>query len=89
MSLGKRGLHFKVADFIANMAKTELAILAFLFCVKFVKNLFANKRLIQYLPPATEVCESYLFTRVCHSIHRWGDLQDCMLGYTSPRTRDR
>ena len=37
------GLHFKVADFIDPVlsdatAKTKLAILAFLYCRKFVKN---------------------------------------------------
>ena len=25
-----------------------------------------------YLPPANEVCEGYVFTRVCHSVHRGG-----------------
>ena len=24
------------------------------------------------LPPANEVCEGYVFTRVCHSVHRGG-----------------
>ena len=24
------------------------------------------------LPPANVVCEGYVFTRVCHSVHRWG-----------------
>ena len=24
------------------------------------------------LPPANEVCESYVFTRVCHSVHGGG-----------------
>ena len=31
-----------------------------------------------YLPPANEVCEGYVFTRVCHSVHM-GAL--CKLGY--------
>ena len=30
-----------------------------------------------------EVCEGYVFTRVCHSVHR-GDLPHCMLRYTPP-----
>ena len=25
-----------------------------------------------FLPPAIEVCEGYVFTRVCHSVHRGG-----------------
>ena len=25
-----------------------------------------------FLPPANEVCEGYVFTRVCHSVHRGG-----------------
>ena len=40
-----------------------------------------------FLPPTNEVCEGYVFTYVCHSIHRWG-LPQCMLGYYHPlRTR--
>ena len=31
------------------------------------------------LPPANEVCEGYVFTPVCHSVHR-GRLPQCMLG---------
>ena len=27
---------------------------------------------IQYLPPANQVCEVYVFTRVCYSVHRRG-----------------
>ena len=43
MSLGIRGLHFKVAGHIGlvivnGTAKTKLATLAFLFCGEFVKN---------------------------------------------------
>ena len=34
-----------------------------------------------YLPPANEVCEGYVFTPVCHSVHR-GGLPQCMLGCT-------
>ena len=34
-----------------------------------------------FLPPANEVCKGYVFTRVCHSVHR-GCLSQCMLGYT-------
>ena len=26
--------------------------------------------LMEYLPPANEVCEGYVFTPVCHSVHR-------------------
>ena len=26
------------------------------------------------LPPANEVCAGYVFTRVCHSVHRGGGL---------------
>ena len=33
------------------------------------------------LPPANEFCEGYVFTPVCHSVHR-GCLPQCMLGYT-------
>ena len=33
------------------------------------------------------VCEGYVFTRVCHSVHG-GGLPHCMLGYT-PRTRGK
>ena len=33
------------------------------------------------LPPANEVCEGYVFTPVCHSVHG-GCLPQCMLGYT-------
>ena len=36
-----------------------------------------------YLPPANEVCESYVLTRVCHSVHM-GGLPQCMLGYPPP-----
>ena len=25
-----------------------------------------------FLPPANEVCEGYVFTRVCHSVHKGG-----------------
>ena len=31
---------------------------------------------MQFLPPANEVCEGYVFTRVCHSVHRGA----CMAG---------
>ena len=27
---------------------------------------------LTYLPTADEVCEGYVFTRVCHSVHRGG-----------------
>ena len=27
---------------------------------------------LTYLPPANEVCEGYVFTRVCHSVHGGG-----------------
>ena len=30
------------------------------------------KNIILLLPPANEVCEGYVFTRVCHSVHRGG-----------------
>ena len=33
------------------------------------------------LPPANEVCKGYVFTRICHSVHR-GGLPQCMLEYT-------
>ena len=36
------------------------------------------------LPPSNEVCEGYVFTSVCHSVHRGGCLSQCMLGYTPP-----
>ena len=26
-------------------------------------------KLTKFLPPANEVCEGYVFTRVCHSVH--------------------
>ena len=38
----------------------------------------------QYLPPANEVCEGYVFTRVCHSAHKGECLPQCMLGCTPP-----
>ena len=28
----------------------------------------------EYLPPANEVCEGYVFTHVCHSVHRGGSV---------------
>ena len=28
--------------------------------------------MVQFLPPANEVCEGYVFTRICHSVHRGG-----------------
>ena len=36
----------------------------------------------QFLPPAGEVCEGYVFTSVCHSVHRgWRAWQGaCMVG---------
>ena len=37
------------------------------------------------LPPANEVCEGYVFTRVCHSVHRGGGcMPQCMMGYYPP-----
>ena len=36
------------------------------------------------LPPANEVCEGYVFTCVCHSVHRGGGLPQSMLGYHTP-----
>ena len=35
------------------------------------------------LLPTNEVCKGYVFTRVCHSVHR-GCLSQCMLGYHPP-----
>ena len=29
-------------------------------------------------------CEGYVFTPVCHSVHRVGGLPQCMLGYQPP-----
>ena len=33
-----------------------------------------------YLAPANEVCEGYVFTGVCHSVHRGGGMRGCFLG---------
>ena len=30
-----------------------------------------------FLPPANEVCEGYVFTRVCNSVHRGGGVRGC------------
>ena len=38
------------------------------------------------LPPANLVCEGYVFTRICHSVHG-GCLPQCMLGYHPSRSR--
>ena len=32
------------------------------------------------LPPANEVCEGYVFTGVCHSVHRGGGVRGCSGG---------
>ena len=34
-----------------------------------------SKALLNFLPPANEVCEGYVFTCVCHSVHRG----DCLV----------
>ena len=34
-------------------------------------------------PPSTKLVQSYVFTRVCDSVHGVGGLLHCMLGYTS------
>ena len=36
------------------------------------------------MPPANEVCESYVFTHVCQSFCSRGGLPHCMLGHTTP-----
>ena len=33
-----------------------------------------NRNAERYLPPANEVCQGYVFTRVCNSVHRMGCL---------------
>ena len=33
-----------------------------------------------YLPPANEVCEGYVFTRVCQSFCSWGGVRGCGAG---------
>ena len=33
---------------------------------------FVKTVLVQFLPPANEVCEGYVFTSVCHSVHKGG-----------------
>ena len=39
------------------------------------------------LASANEVCEGYVFTPVCHSVHKGGRcLSQCMLGYTPEQT---
>ena len=40
------------------------------------------------LPSANEVCEGYVFTPVCHSVHG-GGLPQCMLGYHPPPPREQ
>ena len=45
---------------------------------------------VELLPPANEVCEGYVFTRVCHSVHGGrGGLPHSMLGYTHPNLYQR
>ena len=40
---------------------------------------------VLFIPPANEVCDGYVFTPVCHSVHRRrGCLPQCMLRYTHP-----
>ena len=47
-----------------------------LLCVPFAytgKKMFSRLRTsAEFLPSAIEVCEGYVFTPVCHSVHRWG-----------------
>ena len=40
-----------------------------------------NRQLL--LPPVNEVCEGYVFTRVCHSVHRGrgGGIPACTTGH--------
>ena len=71
-----------------------LFFLSFIWFLLKTVNILYN--LIQWLlfgrllPPANEVCESYVFTPVCHSVHRGGGLPQCMLECTSPpNTRGR
>ena len=35
---------------------------------------------IHLLPPANEVCGGYVFTGVCHSVHRGGGMRGCTGG---------
>ena len=42
-------------------------------------SLFNVSCVVVYLPPGNEVCEGYVFTRVCHSVHMGGGLPQCML----------
>ena len=38
--------------------------------------------------PETKLRKGYVFTPVCHSVHRGGCLPQCMLGYTPPQEAD-
>ena len=40
-----------------------------------------------FLPSANEVCEGYVFTPVCHSVHRGGVCLSACLDTTPPQTR--
>ena len=36
------------------------------------QSFYAKFELTSFLPPANVVCEGYVFTHVCHSVHRGG-----------------
>ena len=52
-------------------------------CWKIWEYLPSLANIILLLPSANVVWDGYVFTPVCHSVHR-GTLPQCMLGYTPP-----
>ena len=54
-------------------------------CRKKVHSSFQTTNL-SFLPPANEVCEGYVFTPVCYSVHRGGCLRQCMLRHAHGQT---
>ena len=50
-------------------------------CIEHKHLLFNRSRAQESCYRPQRSCEGYVFTCVCHSVHRAGDLPQCMLGY--------
>ena len=68
-------------SFQPNRRPSIIQVLTYLSKMKVLAELFSSAQLFsgnsisklnKLLPPANEVCEGYVFTRVCHSVHKGG-----------------
>ena len=68
-------------SFRPNRRPSIIQVLTYLSKMKVLAELFSSAQLFsgnsisklnKLLPPANEVCEGYVFTRACHSVHKGG-----------------